>query len=58
MQEKWFHKALKGRLQEDEARLLSVVLSWQSEGSGHKQEHKKFNLNMRRNLISRVTALE
>jgi len=41
------YKYLKGGCQEDGARLFSVVPS----DNGHKVEHRKFRLNMRKNFF-------
>ncbi|GAB0183304.1 hypothetical protein GRJ2_000795700 [Grus japonensis] len=50
------YKYLKGRCQEDETRLLSVVPSDRTRGNGHKRKHRKFCLNMRKNFFTlRVT---
>ena len=46
-------KYLKGGCQEDGARLFSVA---QQHGKGHKMEHRKFLINMRKNFFTlRVT---
>jgi len=50
------YKYLKGRSQVDDAGLFSVMCSNRTRGSGHKLEHRKFYLNLRKNFFTlRVT---
>ncbi|KFV73518.1 hypothetical protein N308_05269, partial [Struthio camelus australis] len=49
-------KYLQGECREDEASLFSVVPSHRTRGNGHKLNHRKFHLNLRKNFFTvRVT---
>ena len=45
------YKYLKGRCQDDGARLFSIVPNNRTSGNGHKLEQGKFRLNMRKNFF-------
>lgn len=49
---------MKGGFREDRARLFSVVPSYRARGNGHKPEHRRLALNIRKHFFSTVRVTE